>query len=265
MIRPEDEETGGQFTALVLAGRRGGDDPVARYCGVEHKCLAPAGGLPMLVRVVEALAASPSIGRIFVALEDPALLDHLPALRTWRERGRCRGLASAATPSLSVLAALEQIADALPVLVTTADHPLLSVPIVEQFCEAARASGADLVAGLTTAAVIRGAYPQSQRTYLRFRDARYSGANLFAILTPRRPAGGRVLAPGRAGAQTPLADRPGLRPWPAAGLFLWPPDAGRGHGPRLGGDRRLASRPCACPSRRPRSTSTSRPISIWSI
>ncbi len=187
MIRPEDAETGGPFTALVLAGRRGGDDPVARYCGVEQKCLAPAGGLPMLVRVVEALAASPSIGRIFVVLEDPALLDHLPALRSWRERGRCRGLESAATPSLSVLAALEQIADALPVLVTTADHPLLTVPIVEQFCEAARASGADLVAGLTTAAIIREAYPQSQRTYLRFRDARYSGANLFAILTPGGP------------------------------------------------------------------------------
>jgi molybdopterin-guanine dinucleotide biosynthesis protein A len=187
VTRLEDRETDGSFTALVLAGRRGGDDPVARYCGVEHKCLAPAGGLPMLVRVVEALAASPSIGRIFVALEDPALLESLPSLRSWRERGRCRGLESAATPSLSVLAALEQISDALPVLVTTGDHPLLSAPIVEQFCQAARASGADLVAGLTAAAVIREAYPQSQRTYLRFRDARYSGANLFAILTPSGP------------------------------------------------------------------------------
>ena len=61
------------FTALVLAGSRGPDDPVARAAGVAHKCLAPVAGVPMAVRVVQALAASPGIDRIAVALEDPAL------------------------------------------------------------------------------------------------------------------------------------------------------------------------------------------------
>ena len=166
------------FTALVLAGRRGAEDPVARQCGVEHKCLAPAGGVPMLARVLTVLAASPGIGRTFVVLENPALLDELP------DAPSCVALPGAATPSSSVLRALDQPATGLPILIATADHALLSIEIVEFFCAAARASGADVVAGLTAAEVIRKAYPSTARTYWRFRDGQYSGANLFALMTP---------------------------------------------------------------------------------
>ena len=172
------------FTALVLAGRRGGEDPLARHCGVPSKCLASAGGVPMVVRVLDALAAVPSAGRIFVVLEDPALLDPLPSFRRWRSEQRCAALAGAATPSLSVRKALDEIPASLPMLVTTADHALLTPEIVATFWAAARATGADVVAGVTTAEVIRRAYPQTQRTYLRFRDGACSGANLFALLTP---------------------------------------------------------------------------------
>ena len=38
--------------------------------GVAHKCLVPVAGVPMAVRVVETLAACPSVGRIALALED---------------------------------------------------------------------------------------------------------------------------------------------------------------------------------------------------
>ncbi len=169
------------FTALVLAGRRGGEDPVARHCGVEHKCLARVGGVPMLARVLDTLAASPGVDRIFVALEDPAILDRLPDIPP------CIALPSMATPSLSVLRALDEVEAGLPMLVTTADHALLSAAIVGHFGTAARATGADVVAGLTAAQVIQKAYPDTQRTYLRFRDAHYSGANLFALMTPEAP------------------------------------------------------------------------------
>lgn len=167
-----------RFTALVLAGSRGSDDPVARHCGVEHKCLAPVGGAPMLARVVQTLAASASINRIFISLPEPRILEGLPLA------GSCTALSSAASPSASVLQALEEVPDALPLLLTTADHPLLSAAMVDGICAEARASGADLVAGLTDATVIRSAYPDARRTYLRFADAAYSGANLFALVTP---------------------------------------------------------------------------------
>jgi GTP:adenosylcobinamide-phosphate guanylyltransferase len=177
------------FTALVLAGQRGGEDPLARHCRVPYKCLALAAGVPMLVRVLNALAASPSVGRIFIVLEDPAILDSVPMVQAWRREHACAALAGAATPSLSVLKALDEIPAGLPMLVTTADHPLLTSQIVEHFCAAARETAADVVAGLTAAEVIRAVYPDAQRTYLRFRDGRCSGANLFALLTPgSRPA-----------------------------------------------------------------------------
>lgn len=181
MIRTERHPP---FTALVLAGRRGGEDPVAQHAHVAAKCLVPAGGVPMVARVLDALDASPSVGRIIVVLEDPAILDPLLGSQRWRREQSCTAMTGAASPSLSVLKALDERPESLPMLVTTADHPLLSPEIVEHFCASARATGADVAAGVTTAEVIRAAYPETRRTYLRFRKSRCSGANLFALLTP---------------------------------------------------------------------------------
>ena len=132
----------------------------------------------MLARVLHALAASPDVDRIFVVMEDPAILGRLPDIPP------CTALPSAPTPSLSVLRALDEVEAGLPMLVTTADHALLSPAIVAYFLAGARATGAEVAVGLTAAEVISKAYPSSQRTYLRFRDAHYSGANLFALMSP---------------------------------------------------------------------------------
>jgi GTP:adenosylcobinamide-phosphate guanylyltransferase len=203
-----------RFTALVLAGSRGPDDPIARAAGVASKCLVLVAGVPMAVRVVETLAACPSIGRIALALEAPALLDQLPALAPLIAAGRCMALATAATPSLSVQRALNELPDPLPLLVTTGDHPLLTPEMVEHFCAAARATGADLVVGLTASTAIRTAYPDAQRTYLRFRDERYSGANLYALLGPDAR---RVIAFWR------RVEQERKRPWRLVRAFGWRP------------------------------------------
>lgn len=172
------------FTVLVLAGDRGPEDPVCRAAGVAHKCLAPVAGRAMLERVVEALAASGEVGRIAVSLTTPDLLDGLPALAPLRHEGRLRALAAAGSPSRSVLQAVEEIDDPFPLLITTADHALLTTAMVDHFLRASRAAGAEVTAGLTASAVLLARYPQSQRTYLKFRDERYSGSNLFALMSP---------------------------------------------------------------------------------
>ncbi len=69
-----------RLTALVLAGTRAGGDPLAEYAGVSHKALIEVGGRTMVERVVEALAASPEIERIVVAIERPELLAGLAGL-----------------------------------------------------------------------------------------------------------------------------------------------------------------------------------------
>lgn len=176
------------FTVLVLAGDRGPKDPVAQAAGVEHKCLAPVAGRAMLERVITALADSPAVGDIAVALNRPAVLERLPALAPFVASGRLRALQAAGSPSRSVLKAVEDLDGPFPLLVTTADHALLTPAMVELFLAESLAAGAEVTAGLTASALLRAGYPQSRRTYLSFRDERYSGSNLFTLMTPRAMA-----------------------------------------------------------------------------
>jgi GTP:adenosylcobinamide-phosphate guanylyltransferase len=171
-----------RVTALVLAGsRRGEEDPVAHYRHVTAKFLVTAGGVPMLVRVVRALAASPSIGDILISLDDPTLVERLPELEPLRASGHLQVLRSSSGLSSSVAGGFEQAGP--PLLVTTADHALLDVAMIEHFLGAADALAADVAVGLAAAATIAASYPQTRRTYLRFRDGGYSGANLFLLRT----------------------------------------------------------------------------------
>ena len=165
------------WTAVVLAGSRGPEDPVAAAAGVSHKAFAGLAGRRMIDHVLDALAAAPSVSAIIVVIEADA-----PALG----RDDVRRIDAAPSPSLSALAGFE--AAAPPVLVTTADHPLLTAEIVEHFLAAARANGADVTAGVALRPVVEQARSSARRTYLRFRDGEASGCNLFALMTPRAGA-----------------------------------------------------------------------------
>jgi GTP:adenosylcobinamide-phosphate guanylyltransferase len=173
-----------RFTVLVLAGDRGPQDPVSQAAGVAHKCLAPVAGRTMLERVVTALTDSPYVERIAVSLNAPAIVGRLPAVVPLLESGRLIALQAAGSPSRSVLAAVAELSDPFPLLVTTADHALLTAAMVDHFCRESLASRAQVTAGLTASAVLLARYPQSKRTYLRFREERYSGSNLFALMGP---------------------------------------------------------------------------------
>lgn len=166
-------------TALILAASRGLADPVARRLGVSHKALVPVGGVPMLGRVVAALRQSGLVERIVVSAEEPAVLAGLG--------GAAAGLAfvaSGGSPSDSVAKAVAELHEPFPLLVTTADHPLLSPAMIEHFCREALAGDADITAALAPAALIQRDYPGAVRTYFRFRDGRYSGCNLFMLARP---------------------------------------------------------------------------------
>ena len=184
MNAPLSLDSPGKFTALVLAGRRGGEDPLARAAGVSHKCLIPVGGRPMLVRVLTALAGCRAIGLIGVSIDDPEAVAALVAGMPEDAAARVRVFTSAESPSLSVAAGIEELDQPPPLLVTTADHPLLTPELVELFVAEAALSGADLAVGMAPATSVLAAYPEAKRTWLRFRDERYTGCNLFAFLTP---------------------------------------------------------------------------------
>ena len=176
--------SGRRFTALVLAGSRGATDSVAQMCGVAHKALAVVGGRPMLLRVIDALRASPAVARIALAVQDRAIVDALPELAGAVEAGEIVLAPTEPSPALTVAAAIRSLPDAFPMLVTTSDHALLTPGMIASFTGGVPAD-ADVAVGLATRTAILGKYPDSVRTFIRLGGEGYSGCNLFAFLRPQ--------------------------------------------------------------------------------
>jgi GTP:adenosylcobinamide-phosphate guanylyltransferase len=176
--------------AIVLAGRRSGEDALALAAGADHRALLEIEGEPMLLRVVDRLLGWPSIEHVLINIDEPERLESIPRLVAHRDAGRAAFLRSTESPSRSVLESLDQsgLAEG-PLLVTTADHALLDDAMLEAFLGASARSQADLTLGLVSRTTIEARFPEAKRTYLRFRDDAYSGANLFLF---RRPAARRV-------------------------------------------------------------------------
>ena len=178
------------IAAVVLAGTRGEGDPLAAAEGLRHRALLPVAGVPMLLRVVRTLQEAPAVDRIQVSIDDPSALDDVAELAEAVKDGSLAVRCSLSSPSRSVLDCLEA-AGSRPVLVTTADHALLTPAMIEYFLEGCEKTKADLCVGLVSRTVLEARFPESARTWLRFRDDDYSGANLFLFRTPesRRAAG----------------------------------------------------------------------------
>ncbi|MDR7156669.1 GTP:adenosylcobinamide-phosphate guanylyltransferase [Sphingobium xenophagum] len=169
---------GGRTTALVLAGKRdGATDPLALEAGVTHKCLVPVVDQPMLVHVIDALAASERIGEIRVAIEEPEVLASLPQLRGLLASGRL--VAIGARPNLvdSVLAAADGAR--FPLLITTADNVLLTPPAIAEMLDGCVAEGADAAVAFARRASVLAAHPEGQRKFYAFADDSYSNCNSY--------------------------------------------------------------------------------------
>lgn len=173
-----------QVTALLVAGRRPGMDPLAAHFGVEDKALIAVAGEPMLSRVARVLAAHPDIARTVVLAQAPERLLAHPGTAWMAADTRIGVLAGGNSVSAAVAAALEAHPDGWPFLVTTADNVLLDAETLTGFIAGARAGGTDVAVGLVPREVFARAYPDARRTWLKFRGGAYSGANLFFLARP---------------------------------------------------------------------------------
>ncbi len=165
------------ITAIVLAGSRAGQlDPLAAAAGTTHKALVPIAGVPMLSHVLGTLRACGQIGRIVVCAQNAAQL-----VNGFNGDGKIITCDAESSPSRSVGAMLTRFGT--PLLITTADHPLLTPAMVSHVL-AARVPGTDVIAAIARSTIIRAAFPETKRTWLRFRDGAFSGCNLFLLCTP---------------------------------------------------------------------------------
>lgn len=172
-----------KWTAIILAGQRPGPDPLASHFGGEWKALVKVAGEPMLTHVVRTLRTVPAIARIIVLAQDTERMQ--PAVDAG---GGAIILPSGAGISASIRSVAGTDAAPWPLFVTTADHVLLTRAMVEEFLSGADATTADVAVGMVEHAVMVAQFLDARRTWLRFSDGAWSGANLFALTNARANA-----------------------------------------------------------------------------
>ena len=160
-----------EWQALILAGSRGSSDPVAAHAGIAHKAFVLIAGKPMIEHVVLTLEGTANIRDIAVSIETDALAPPPSTIR----------LDAAGSPATSVLDAFDHLDT--PLLITTADNPLLRGDTLAHFLEEAEKSEADILAAVSSREVVEKADKPGRRTYIKFSDHHVSGCNLFAVKT----------------------------------------------------------------------------------
>lgn len=161
--------------ALVLAGRRAGGDAL-ESATVIHKAFIEINGVNMITRVLGAIADAGITSDTWIAAPDD-IKKQLSAL-TVPGLG-LRIIPSGGSPSLSIYEAISAAPPGAEFLVTTCDHPLLTPEMITHFLNAIDRKQCDIAAACVTRETYEAAYPGTARTFVRFSDFSFSGANLF--------------------------------------------------------------------------------------
>lgn len=167
-----------KYTAVLLAGSRPGGDHFAHQFGTDMKALVAVGGEPMVRRPVRALLASEAVGEVVVLSQAP---DRIAAVIPKDQRVRFEE--SLGTIAETMLQLLDATDVKWPLLVTTADHALLTPSMVNEFCAASKS--VDVTIGVVQQETLLRRLPNTERTWLKFRGGAYTGANLFALASPK--------------------------------------------------------------------------------
>ncbi len=168
-----------EVDGILLAGAPN-DGPLREIDPVSHEALIKVGGRPMFLYVLEALLAA-GVRRVVIVgppeLEEPT---------GWPE-GVLR-VDPAGSLIANVFCGLEALGGHRPVLVATADIPLLSKEAVEGFLEECRKTPGDFYYPLIPQDIMERSFPHLQRTYFTLREGSFTGGNLV-LLRPHAAVG----------------------------------------------------------------------------
>ena len=167
--------------ALVLAADMQPGNDLAVFAGVENKCLAEAGGQPLLAHVLTALRHSHYVTRICISTNTPELLRSNVKIATLLEEYDAELIPSASSAPESVIEAVRRLPESLPLMVTTGDNVMLTAEMVDYFWTEAEHRESEVMAGIVAAGLVLRCFPNARRTFIRLGEESYSGCNLFAF------------------------------------------------------------------------------------
>ncbi len=163
--------------AVVLAGQAN-QGPFRDLYPVPNEALIPAAGYPLLSWVLGALGSSSAVAEIIV-VGPPGDLGPVLTPLPGRVASRVRLLNSADRITENIRIGVSACSGRRPILLATADVPLITPGMVDRFVAAAAALEADLVYPAATRDAVERGYPGSERTYVRVSGARLTGGNIF--------------------------------------------------------------------------------------
>ena len=124
---------------------------------MNRQCTFGIRKVTVIVRVLETLATAESIGTCILSGPDKGRLHEISELHQQINSQHILWTPPQAPPSSSAHFVFQAISPNQPILLTTADHALLSPPIVEHFCSEARKSQSDVVVGLVDSQIVTNA------------------------------------------------------------------------------------------------------------
>lgn len=159
-----------KYTALILAGNRDGqEDSVAKAANVSCKALAEIAGVPMIERVITALKSSGEIENIIVSIPENIRFENPSIERISTEK----------SPVRSLLKAIQTLKNDQPIIITTADHALLSAHMIKSFINKYESNRFDTAVAMLPLQILKAKYPETKRTALKLKDGSFKSCNLF--------------------------------------------------------------------------------------
>jgi GTP:adenosylcobinamide-phosphate guanylyltransferase len=169
---------------VVLAGHGLGPegvDALAERFGEKHRCLIPLAGRPLIAHVLQTAAQHPRVASLAVCVEREAFDPIWDVLTRLPGRGSVALVEARGDIAESVRAAAEDWDG--PLLVTTADHALLSAESVDAMAE--MLEGCDIAFALARRAAVEAAHPKALRNYIALRDGDFATCDLYGMASAR--------------------------------------------------------------------------------
>ncbi|BBL33947.1 hypothetical protein Nstercoris_00175 [Nitrosomonas stercoris] len=170
-----------QFAALVLAADRGEQDPVAKHTEVACKAYVPVGGKAMVLRVLDTLQECHKIGSVLLCGPVETQLAKNKQLEQRIANKQIKWVAPLDSPARSAAYGCAQIDTHQKILLTTADHALLTTEIVDYFLRFSDDLDCDVTVAIIRYETLQNKYGDAKRTVIRLRDGNFCGCNLFTF------------------------------------------------------------------------------------